>query len=52
MDWIAKLADIEELEDANLDKSLIARFENASLATMGRPIRFSTPTFKEYQTEP
>jgi uncharacterized radical SAM superfamily protein len=51
MDWIAKLADIEELEDANLDTSLIARFENASLATMGRPIRFSTPTFKEYQTE-
>ena len=51
MDWIAKLAGIEELEDANLDKSLVARFENASLATMGRPIRFSTPTFKEYQTE-
>ncbi len=50
MSWIDKVRDIEELEDAPLDAGLVATFEkNANLATT-RPIRFSTPTFKEYSS--
>ena len=48
MSWIDALGRIEDLEDAEFDAGLIARMErNAHLATQ-RPIRFSTPTFKEY----
>ena len=48
MSWIDALGRIEDLEDAEFDAGLVARMEqNAHLATR-RPIRFSTPTFKEY----
>ena len=47
MNWLESLAQIEELEDARLDAGLIAEFEAAAGAT-ARPIRFSTPTFKDY----
>ncbi|NIL93115.1 MAG: radical SAM protein [Woeseiaceae bacterium] len=50
MAWIDYLADIEDLEDAEFDASLIARFEDAAAGRAPRPIRFSTPTFKEYET--
>ncbi len=51
MDWIGKLAEIEALEDADFDASLIGRFERASIPANARPVRFSTPTFREYETE-
>jgi uncharacterized radical SAM superfamily protein len=50
MAWIDALADIEDLEDAEFDASLVARFEAAASGREPRPIRFSTPTFKEYET--
>jgi uncharacterized radical SAM superfamily protein len=50
MAWIDYLADIEDLEDAEFDEALVARFESAAVGRDPRPIRFSTPTFKEYET--
>jgi uncharacterized radical SAM superfamily protein len=50
MAWIDYLADIEDLEDAEFDTELVARFEQAAAGSVQRPIRFSTPTFKEYET--
>ena len=50
MAWIDYLADIEDLEDAEFDEALVARFEKAAAGRDPRPIRFSTPTFKEYET--
>ncbi len=48
MNWIDALQGIEELEDAALDAALIGEFEEASAAAVSRPIRFSTPTFRDY----
>ena len=45
--WIDRLGAIEALEDAPLDAALVADLEAAGFAH-GRPIRFSTPTFKSY----
>jgi len=50
MAWLELLADIEDLEDAEFDRDLVARFERAAKASEPRPMRFSTPTFKEYET--
>ncbi len=50
MAWIDYLADIEDLEDAEFDAELVGRFEEAASGQDMRPIRFSTPTFKEYET--
>lgn len=49
--WAERLTRIEAIEDADLDASLIGRFERAALGVCDRPIRFSTPTFREYETE-
>jgi uncharacterized radical SAM superfamily protein len=49
MNWLERLAAIEELEDAPLDAALVADCERARLAT-AREIRFSTPTFKAYSS--
>lgn len=49
--WFSKLAGVEALEDADLDSSLILRFERASSIATWSPIRFSTPTFREYESE-
>ena len=48
MRWIEALAGVEELEDATLDAGLVAEFEAASVEAGSRPIRFSTPTFRDY----
>ena len=48
MAWIDYLAEIEDLEDAEFDAGLVASFERAAAGHEQRPIRFSTPTFKEY----
>ena len=50
MTWLEALADIDDLEDATFDADLVARFENAAAGREPRPIRFSTPTFKEYES--
>lgn len=48
MSWMDRIAEIEELEDAGLDADLVAEFERAGPSVTARPIRFSTPTFKDY----
>ena len=48
MSWLESVARIEDLEDVELDAGIIAGFEAAADATARRPIRFSTPTFKDY----
>ncbi len=50
MGWLERISEIEELEDAEFDAGLVAAFERAGPATVARPIRFSTPTFKDYTT--
>ena len=48
MTWLESIARIEEFEDVSLDAGIVAGFEASAIATAGRPIRFSTPTFKDY----
>lgn len=48
MAWLDAIAEIEDLEDAEFDESLVERFEDRARDRGRRPIRFSTPTFKEY----
>jgi len=48
MTWLESIARIEEFEDVSLDAGLVAGFEASAIATAARPIRFSTPTFKDY----
>lgn len=50
MGWLGRVAAIEALEDAPLDAALVAAFERAGPSSAGRPIRFSTPTFKAYSS--
>jgi lipoyl synthase len=50
MNWIDRLIAIEELEGATLDAGLIAECEGEARITVGREIRFSTPTFKTYSS--
>ncbi len=50
MAWLDRLAGIEELEDAEFDAQLVRTFERRAAGTAPRPIRFSTPTFKEYES--
>ena len=48
--FFERLAAVEALEDAPLDRALIAEFERAAPRVAGREIRFSTPTFKTYSS--
>ena len=48
MSWLDSLQGIEDLEDVPLDAELVGAFETAAAAATPRPIRFSTPTFKDY----
>ncbi|MDA0998178.1 MAG: radical SAM protein [Proteobacteria bacterium] len=50
MGWLDALSHIEELEDADLDLGLIADFEAAAAHVTLKPIRFSTPTFKDFES--
>ena len=50
MTWFDKVAALEALEDAPLDRALVDEFERARLRVVGRDIRFSTPTFKAYSS--
>jgi lipoyl synthase len=50
MSWFDKVAALEALEDAPLDRALVDEFERARARVVGRDIRFSTPTFKAYSS--
>jgi uncharacterized radical SAM superfamily protein len=50
MAWLETISHIEEFEDAEFDAALVAEMEQASPANVSRMVRFSTPTFKEYET--
>ena len=50
MTWFEALAGIEDLEDAVFDRALVDEFEQRAESGTPRPIRFSTPTFKEYES--
>ena len=50
MAWLEALAGIEDLEDAEFDATLVEEFERRAAGRAARPIRFSTPTFKEYSS--
>ncbi len=50
MAWLDALAGIEDLEDAEFDASLVHDLELRATGKEPRPIRFSTPTFKEYSS--
>jgi uncharacterized radical SAM superfamily protein len=50
MSWLDTFASIDVLEDAPFDASVLAECEHAKAGALGRPIRFSTPTFKAYSS--
>src|SRR3990172_4220139 len=50
MSWIERLRSVEALEDAGLDARLVADCEREARGTVGREIRFSTPTFKTFSS--
>jgi len=50
MTWLESLRGIEELEDADFDAGLVAEMERSAGGNQNRMVRFSTPTFKEYES--
>jgi hypothetical protein len=48
--WFDALAGIEALEDCEFDAGLVAEMETAARTRALPRLRFSTPTFKEYDT--
>ncbi len=48
--WLERLAAIEPLEDASFDPALVAALQADAQTRPLREIRFSTPTFREYET--
>ncbi|MBT8047652.1 MAG: radical SAM protein [Xanthomonadales bacterium] len=50
MNWLNSLQAIEELEDAEFDASLVGEMERSAASNEQRMVRFSTPTFKEYES--
>ena len=50
MTWLESLQGIEELEDAEFDASLVTEMERSAQTTAQRMVRFSTPSFKEYES--
>jgi len=50
MSWLESLQAIEEFEDAAFDAGLVAEMERAAPLSRRRMVRFSTPTFKEYES--
>jgi uncharacterized radical SAM superfamily protein len=50
MSWMDSLQKIEDLEDAEFDAGLVAEMERAAPVSRQRMVRFSTPTFKEYES--
>ncbi|MEE9273196.1 MAG: radical SAM protein [Robiginitomaculum sp.] len=50
MGWIESLGQIEALEDAPFDVALVADMKANAHNILSREIRFSTPSFKEFET--
>jgi len=50
MSWLESLQTIEDLEDASFDAALVGEMESAAATSPPRLVRFSTPTFKEYES--
>jgi len=50
MNWLERLSEIEELEDAPFDPEIVSVLQHKADGIQSRPIRFSTPTFKEYSS--
>lgn len=48
--WLGRVREIEELEDADFDTALVLEMERRAHQGNARMIRFSTPTFKEYES--
>lgn len=46
--WLERVQAIEPLEDANFDAGLVAAMQARARENGLKPIRFSTPTFKDY----
>jgi uncharacterized radical SAM superfamily protein len=50
MNWLEALQQVEELEDADFDRALVAEMQQHAVENRDRLVRFSTPTFKEYES--
>jgi uncharacterized radical SAM superfamily protein len=50
MTWFEAIRQIDALEDADFDAALVTEMERQSAARPKRLLRFSTPTFKEYES--
>lgn len=50
MSWLDSLQRIEDFEDAAFDAALVAEMERGAPLARQRMVRFSTPTFKEYES--
>ena len=50
MNWLEALQQVEELEDADFDAALVAEMQQHAAQNRERLVRFSTPTFKEYES--
>jgi uncharacterized radical SAM superfamily protein len=48
--WLKRIQSIEDLEDAAFDATLVADMERSAHNSVSRMVRFSTPTFKEYES--
>ncbi len=48
--WFERISAVEELEDADLDPVLIHDLQSLATTRPLAPVRFSTPTFKEYSS--
>jgi uncharacterized radical SAM superfamily protein len=50
MNWLDTISEIEELEDAEFDAKLVHEMQGRARTGAERMVRFSTPTFKEYES--
>lgn len=50
LSWLDRIGKIEALEDAEFDETLVAEMQAQAARARDRVIKFSTPTFKEYDT--
>ena len=50
MNWLETIQNIEDLEDAEFDAGLVREMEEFAPMHTDRMVRFSTPTFKEYES--
>ncbi|MBT8075312.1 MAG: radical SAM protein, partial [Gammaproteobacteria bacterium] len=48
--WLDAVQAIEDLEDADFDASLVTDMQQKAVEAPSRLVRFSTPTFKEYES--